>query len=132
MAKKTIYLRGHHLRLLYSYVTRVDNESRIKIKDEIVLQTAVEDRHSKKHGYNIISVIKEALQPKTKIRLTDKLDDICTTCNYKSKKSCKEFIPYDFSTSCEDRAVLRYYGFKKRGYTSEFIIKRLLEKGRDP
>lgn len=128
--KETIYLRGHHLRLLYSYATRMDNEFRTKIKDEIVLQTAVEDRHSKKHGYNIISVIKEALQPKTKIKLTDNLDDICTTCNYKSKKSCKEFIPYDVSAASDDRATIHFYGLKKRAYTSEYLVKRLLEVGR--
>lgn len=129
MTKKTVYLRGHHLRILYSYATRIDNEFRTKVKDEIVVQTAVEDGHSKKHGYNIIEVVKKALQPKTKIKITDTLDDICTTCNYKTRKSCKEFIPYGVSAASDDRATIHYYGLKKTTYTSKTLVKKLLEKG---
>ncbi len=129
MKKETIPLRGHHLRVLYSYATRMGNPTRIKIKDELVLEAAVRDGHSKKHGYNIIEVVKRALQPKTKIKLTDTLDDICATCNYKTRKSCKEFIPYEVSAASDDRATIHFYGLKKRDYTSEYLVKRLLEKG---
>lgn len=126
---KTIYLRGHHLRLLYSYATRIGNETRTKIKDEIVVQTAVRDGHSKKHGYNIIEVVKKALQPENKVKLTDTLDDICQTCNDKHKKVCKEFIPYDVSAASEDRATIHYYSLKKRMYTSKYLVEKILEKG---
>lgn len=130
MVKKTIYLRGHHLRLLYGYANLKGNEYRTKVKDEIVLITAVMEGHSKKHGYNITKILKDALQPKAKVRLTDTLDDICETCNHKNKKVCKEFIPYDVSAASDDRATIHYYGLKKRNYTSEYLVKRLLEKGR--
>ncbi|MBM3200155.1 DUF1284 domain-containing protein [Candidatus Woesearchaeota archaeon] len=126
---KTITLRGHHLRILHSYATRMDNPARIKIKDELVLHAAVDDGHSKKHGYNIISVIKKVFQPKTKIKLTDTLDDICQTCNYKTRKSCKEFIPYDVSAASDDRATLHFYELKKSVYNSETLVKKVLKKG---
>lgn len=128
MEKEIVYLRGHHLRMLRSYATRIGNETRIKIKDYMVLEAAVEDGHSKKHGYNTIGVMKKALQPKTKIMLTNMLDDVCVTCNHKNRKMCKEFIPYDVSAASDDNATIHYYGLKKTTYTSKTLVKRLLEK----
>jgi len=129
MAEKTIYLRGHHLRILHHYATLMTgNEQRVKIKDETILGTAIINGHSKKHGYNAISVMKKALDPKTKIRLTDMLDAICITCNNKNKKMCKEFIPYKVSAASDDRATMHYYGLKKRTYTSKNLVEKLLEK----
>lgn len=116
--------------MFYGYANLKGNELRIKIKDEFVLQNTVENgRFSKEHGYNIIDVIKKALQPKVKIKLTDTLDDICQTCNSKHKKVCKEFIPYEVSATSDDRATLHFYGLKKRAYTSEYLVKRVLKKG---
>ena len=115
--------------MLYGYANLKGNELRIKIKDEFVLKNTVENgRFSKKHGYNIIDVIKKALQPENKVKLTDTLDDICQTCNDKNKKVCKEFIPYDVSAASEDRATLHYYGLKKTAYTSKTLVKKLLKK----
>ncbi len=137
MTKEIINLRGHHLRIFYDYayfsVHHKDNpklkDFRTKLKDERVINTAIEDGHSKKHGYNIIEVVKKALQPKTKIKLTDTLDDICATCSSKHKKVCKEFIPYDVSAASDDRATIHFYGLKKRAYTSEYLVEKILEKG---
>lgn len=138
MEKETVYLRGHHLRILYDYayysVKHKYNpklkEFRIKLKDERIIDTAVDDGHSKKHGINATKVLKKAVEPDVKIKLTDTLDDICKTCNYKTKKSCKEFIPDDVSAASDDRATMYNYGLKKRTYTSKYLVKRLLEKGK--
>jgi len=136
MAKEIVHLRGHHLRILYEYayfsVYHKDNpklrEWRTKKKDERVIRAAVEDGHSKKHGVNATNILKKAVRSDVNIRLTDTLDDICATCNNKNKKMCKEFIPYDISAAAEDRAIIYFFGLKKREYTSKLIIKKLLKK----
>ena len=124
-----IYLRGHHLILLYGYMASYDNEYRLNLKRKNLIQTAINHGHSKNHGLNIIRVLEDAMNPNEKIKMIDALDDICATCNSKKKISCKEFIPYDFSASCEDRSCLHFYGLKRREYTAKFIKKRLDEKG---
>lgn len=138
MKKEIIYLRGHHLRILYDYAYfafyHKDNpklrELRTGLKDERVIDSAVESGKSKKCGINATKVLKKAVEPSIKIKLTDTLDDICAPCKHRKKKQCREFIPYDISAASDDRGTLHYYGLKKREYTSEFVIKRLLKKGR--
>jgi len=131
-----IYLRGHHLNLLYGYIRLKETknpdlrEYRISLKNKSVIRNAIEDGHSVKHGLNIVDVINKAINPNERIFLTDTIDDICKTCNNKNKRECKEFIPYDVSTTCEDRATLHYYGLQRRKYISKTIIKKLNEKGR--
>lgn len=140
MAKEIVKLRGHHLRILYDYAYfayyHKDNPKlrkfRTELKDERVIESATESGHSKKHGINATKVLKKAVESGVRIKLTDTLDDICATCNDRNKKSCKEFIPYDISAAADDRGTLHYYGLKKREYASEFIIKRLLKKGKEP
>ncbi len=126
--KKIITLRGHKLRMLHSYLKYNGDESRIQMKDEKVIRTAVEDGYSKKMGMNIVSVMKEAMQPDVKIRLTDTLDDICALCNKKNTKECKEFIPYGISVAASDRAVLHDYGLQKITYKSRTIKDKLMAK----
>ncbi len=125
-----IYMRGHHLGIFYDYVLMQDSEARLKMKDGLVIAAAIEGRHSKKHGENIASLMRKALNPKEKIRLTDTIDDFCETCNEKKTRKCREFIPYDISAACEDRGVLHFYGLQKRTYTSKFIQERLVKRGR--
>jgi len=123
-----IHLRGHHLELLYGYITAYDNEFSLNNKQDSIISTAIHE-HSKNHGLNIIQILEKAMNPDEKIRIIDTIDDICATCNFKNRTACKEFIPYGVSSTCEDRGYLHFYGLKKREYTAEFIQKRLKEKG---
>jgi len=124
-----IHLRGHHLGLLYGYMMSSQNEDSLSNKKSAILSASREDGHSRKHGLNIISILQRIIDARENVKLTDGLDDICSTCNSKGKRSCKEFIPYGVSATCEDRATLHYYGLCRRTYTAKFIQKRLREKG---
>lgn len=130
---KPIRLRGHHLRILYHYSSAYTSPNKYLLTslEEGTIYTSIRDGHSRDHGVNIVETMKKALKPDTKIQLTDTLDDICATCNNKTREECKEFIPYGVSATADDRGVLYFYNLKKRVYTSDFIIKRLLKKGRD-
>lgn len=126
----TVTLRGHHLILLYGMMeAKRCGEDTYASKKERLIRVAQEDGHTKKHGENLVSVLEQALNPGEHIRLIDTLDDICETCDRKDLRECREFIPYDFSTSCEDRSVLYFYGLKKRQYTTRFVQKRIRERG---
>lgn len=139
MKKEIVYLRGHHLRILYDYAYfayyHKDNPKlrnfRTELKDNRVIKSAIESGKTKKHGINATKVLKKAVELGVKIKLTDTLDDICATCKDRKKKICKEFIPYDISAAADDRGTLHYYGLKRREYTSEFIVKRLLKKRKE-
>ena len=125
-----IYLRGHHLRLLSSYILAKKSPFRYLENKKIrIIKSAVEEGHTKTHGLHIIEILEKALNPNEKIKLVDTIDNICETCNKKSERACREFIPYDFSATSDDRAELHFYGLQKRIYTSKFLQKRLLEKG---
>lgn len=126
----TVTLRGHHLILLYGMMeAKRSGEESYASKKERLIRVAREDGHTKRHGENLVSVLEQALDPEEHIRLIDTLDDICQTCDRKGRRECREFIPYDFSTSCEDRSVLHFYGLEKRTYASRFVQKRIGERG---
>lgn len=126
----TVTLRGHHLILLYGMMMEKGRgEASYSSKKARLVRVAQEDGHTKRHGENIVAVLEQALEPGEHIRLIDTLDDICETCDRKGRRECREFIPYDFSTSCEDRSVLHFYGLEKRTYTSRFVQKRIKERG---
>lgn len=127
MEEKIINLRGHHLRILHSYAL-LKNEHSIQYKDQRVIQTAINDGHSRKMGQNIVKVMKKILNENVKIQLTDSLDDICTLCNNKKLKKCNSFILYDTSATADDRGVLYYYELQKRVYNSRTLLKKLLQK----
>lgn len=131
---KPIRLRGHHLRILryYADVYSIDpDEERLRKLHDSAIYNSRSGGHSRNHGVNIVETMKKAFKQGTKIQLTDTLDDICVTCNYKTREECKEFIPYGVSATSDDRGVLHFYNLQKRVYTSDFIVKRLLKKGRD-
>lgn len=123
-----ILLRGHHLRLLCSYMQAKKSEFTLEAKKKRIIAAAIEDGHGKEFGLHIIEILERALDPKEKIMLTDTLDAICASCNGRESKRCREFIPYGISAACEDKSVLHYYGLKKRAYTSRFIKKVLSGK----
>jgi len=106
------------------------NESSLQYKKDRIIATAIDDGHDILHGENIIETLEKVLKPGTKIQFLDSIDDICISCDRKSERACKEFIPYDISAASDDRGTLHFYGLQKRVYTTEFIQKRLLEKGR--
>ena len=124
-----IYLRGHHLRLLYGYTIAKKSHFSLENKKKSIVLAAIGDGHGEAHGLHIINVLENALNPYAKIKIVDTIDDICQTCGGKSNKACREFIPYEISATSDDRSTLHYYGLSKRVYTSKFIQKRLLEKG---
>ena len=111
-----INLRGHHLRLLNGYVRLLRTKNpecktrRVMNKDDTIIYTAIVDGHSKEHGINIVNTMHKILEGAEKIKMTDTLDDICADCNSQNERRCREFIPYDVSSACEDRATLHFYG----------------------
>lgn len=124
-----ITLRGHHLHSLYNYLQVYKNDFSRRNFESDAIQANMASGKSLKTALNSLDVLKKALNPKEKIKLTDTLDDICEQCRFKIRKRCREFIRYDVSAASEDRAVLHFYGLKKRAYTSEYIKKRILKKG---
>ena len=125
-----IYLRSHHLRLLSSYILAKKSPfGYLENKKIRIIKSAVEEGHTKTHGVHIIEILEKALDLNEKIKLVDTIDNICETCDKKSERACREFIPYDLSATSDDRAELYFYGLQKRVYTSKFLQKRLSEKG---
>lgn len=125
-----IYLRGHHLRLLYGYMHARNNEFSLQVKKERILATAIDEGHSISHGKNIIETLEKVFEPGAKIQVLDSIDDICSSCDRRNERACKEFIPYGISATADDRGTLGFYGLQKKIYTTEFLQKRILEKGR--
>ena len=125
-----IKLRGHHLTLLYGYLHSM-KFGNIEMKKKSIVDTAIHDGKSKRHGEKIISVLEKIVRGKDKIKLTDEIDEICVGCR-KMRKSCRNFIPYGISAASGDRGTIHYYGLVKREYTFEFLEKRLfeIEKGK--
>ena len=123
-----ITLRGHHLTLFRGYLLARNNEFSFKNKKEAIIAASLEDGHSRKHGLNIIEVLEKAMDPSVKIKLSDGLDDICSSCNSKNKRMCREFIPYGESGASADRGVLYAYGLQKKQYTSGFIRDKIRKK----
>jgi hypothetical protein len=120
-----INLRGHHLDLLLGYLLARKNKFSFKNKKDAILKAAVEDGHSRKHGMNVLEILEKALNPLERINLIDEIDDICFSCNYKSRRKCREFIPYGESAASADRGALHFYRLRKRVYTSGFIQAKL-------
>lgn len=116
-----VVLRGHHLRLLYSFYFLGSKN--------LIWNIAATD-HSWKHADNTIKVLKRITNSNIRIKITDTIDDICKTCNEKRTKKCKEFIPYGISAAASDREAIHSYRIKlNRVYTSKFLLKRLKKMG---
>jgi hypothetical protein len=115
--------------LLYNYIIARKSSFSLKNKKDNIIRCSIEDGHGKAHGLNIIKILERTLDSDQKIKLIDTIDDICKTCNRKNEKACKEFIRYGVSATSADRGELYFYGLKRGAYTSEFIQRRILERG---
>ena len=117
-----IFLRGHHLRLLYGFCFAGRKDS--------IRNTAIKD-HNERHANNVIAILSKIAESKVKIKITDTLDDICQSCNMKNRKICKEFIPHDISAVADDRGTAHYYGLKiNKIYIVAHILRQLKKVGR--
>ena len=125
-----IYLRGHHLNLLHSYLTVYGRKTSLENKKNRIIKSAIDSGHSRKHGKQIIDVLERIINSSEHVKLTDRLDDICSSCNDKRKKICKEFIPYGISAASDDRATIHYYGLQKRTYRPNTLINKISKKNR--
>ena len=98
-----IVLRGHHLELLHSYL-QVRDTPFLEGKKHRIIQTAIDEGHGRAHGENIVAVLEKVFEPRQKICFIDTIDDMCHTCDKKTTRKCREFIPYDISAASADRA----------------------------
>jgi hypothetical protein len=116
-----VSIRGHHLRLLYGFA--------LAGREESIRQTAIRE-HGEEHAANTMKVLKDAVSGNKKIKITDKVDDICTSCDKNHTRQCVEFIPYDVSASSDDRATAYNLGIRmNRTYTARYIMDRLQNAG---
>ena len=120
-----VALRGHHLRLLYTFHFYQNGGDWIR--------TSLTVNYSKRHAENTLKTLRKITNSNIKVKIVETIDDICKTCKKKKKKECRQFIPYGISATCDDRGTAHYYGFKinrKKPYTAQYILRRLKEKGK--
>ena len=122
-----IRLRGHHLRILYEYLVS-DNRN---MTDLLVMKAAIDDGKSVDLGLKIIDIMRQALDPREKIMLSDNIDFICSDCRYSESLFCSSNLPLGFSTANDDRSVLEFYGLQIKTYQAAELHEMLLKKGRE-
>ena len=121
-----IRLRGHHLRILYEYLVS-DNRN---LTDVLVMKATIDDGKSSDLGLRIIDVMRQALDSHERIVLSDKIDFICSDCQYNESLFCSSSLLQVFSTSDDDLAVLDFYGLRMSEYHAAELHEILLKKGR--
>lgn len=105
-----IDLRGHHLKLVFSFHF-------IKNSEKKIWEIAARD-HGEKHADNFINTLKKITGSDIKVKIIATVDDICKTCDKKETKHCIEVG--------NDKDVAFYYGFSvNKIYSSNYILSKL-------
>ncbi len=105
-----IALRGHHLKLVFSFHFMKNYEKKI--------WETTACNHGEKQADNFINILKKITGSDIKIKIIATVDDICKTCDEKETESCIGVG--------NDIDVAIYYGFSiNEIYSSSYILSRL-------
>lgn len=119
-----IRLRGHHLRLLYSYYNLYKYYN---LNTFNFMERPISKNYNEIHAESIRNILLRIVTLKEGIIFIDGLDDICSTCRkYSSKIHCitRQYIEED------NRFISNYNLQKNKKYSSKDILKKLENKDR--
>lgn len=136
MRKKfDVALRGHHLMLLYMFCFWGG-------PSKVWSLMALYYGYGVKHAEDVLKGLEKILRPNTRIKITDNLDDVCSTCRIKkvdcnSRKKAErdtriaEYAGLEVGRVYSVRQILRKLKKLKRYNFSRFYRRQsLLEKER--
>lgn len=108
--RKIIYLRGHHLLVLYQL-----------LKFGTKSFKSAHSEYGEQFIKNSLMVYRRIIGSKTRIKIIDKPDDICRACKWRQSINCRnaEIVAYD-------KGGANFFGLKiGKIYSSSTIIKKI-------